>query len=542
MKNAKGILSGLPKRCYRNTSKCPNCGEMLCARYKPKFCPKCNAETGGTHEPKAKKQRISKCAEIYTIENYRLFSVRTSTKDDRCFTVMSTGMETICHAAQCKNLRSIYVASGKTEQFTCQHLDIIRATPEDLRSSIYSVQCFSHEEIDDFTPDEKIRCEMKKIQNDCFPAVVKVSQKMYAVKGSATASNPTGYCHVKAESAQSQTLGKYQVPFRLNCCSEDCSGKKYGRTKQVKSRSLCIHIHCTILAMKIKEELSTVDRPTDQPDFDYSDSVASTSLTVRPSGTPHDSGVQTEVRHDVYSAQSTQDQDDMSLWLLSSGLSISKVSTLQLQLKRKLPYKIPVNILQKLTFMDSKHIPNLGGGPLLSYSSDREDNIKVDKSCCTFHPKSSICVLCSPSYAGIDYDGETHSFFEGWPDCFQPSESECLVCSASLSDSMTPQGSVTSYNGFMFTNQNPFKKVTIKVKKCLNTNCRAVHKAFLYDIGKFLICINVMELARVSGLFFKVRHLLPIHVLKSFLQYGVAFRKLITILLICNIYLCFKRE
>ena len=92
MAMADGV-SDLPKHSLQNTSECINCKERLNARYKPKFCSKCKQESGGSCEPKEKKPKRAKCAEVYSLGNVKSFSVQTSPNNDRCFVQLGASKE-----------------------------------------------------------------------------------------------------------------------------------------------------------------------------------------------------------------------------------------------------------------------------------------------------------------------------------------------------------------------------------------------------------------------------------------------------------------
>ena len=144
-------FSDLPKRSLRNTSECINCKERLNARYKPKFCPKCKQESGGSYEPKEKRSRRAKCAEVYSLGNVKLFSVQTSPNDDRCFLQLGASKDnTLCFTTNCEDTRAIHVASNDLESFTCKHVEMVVGTDQDLRKPSYAVR-FEESHLNDFS-------------------------------------------------------------------------------------------------------------------------------------------------------------------------------------------------------------------------------------------------------------------------------------------------------------------------------------------------------------------------------------------------------
>ena len=67
---------------------------------------------------------------------------------------------------------------------------------------------------------------------------------------------------------------------------------------------------------------------------------------------------------------------------------------------------------------------------------------------------------------------------------FQPDEDDCDLCHSKLGGPIFPQGTrTTDGNGYLLTNVHSFVKVDIKVKRCSNKDCKAVHVAFPYEKG-----------------------------------------------------------
>ena len=139
----------------------------------------------------------------------------TSDRDTMQFVIDSK--HRFCYQVKCKILRATYVISGKVEDFSCDHLKAPKIEP------LYS-SSFSDEDIKNFAPNVDIQTCMKRIQEEGWKTVVKVSEKSFAVKGEVSASNPIGYAHVMClNTGEKQTL---------KCMSTSCS-KKQGQTKQV---------------------------------------------------------------------------------------------------------------------------------------------------------------------------------------------------------------------------------------------------------------------------------------------------------------------
>ena len=69
----------------------------------------------------------------------------------------------------------------------------------------------------------------------------------------------------------------------------------------------------------------------------------------------------------------------------------------------------------------------------------------------------------------------------GWPELYFPEANNCELCQSPLNHPITHPGQ--KGNSYLITANNPFKKVTIKVKMCSNKNCRAMHRVFPINIG-----------------------------------------------------------
>ena len=118
----------------------------------------------------------------------------------------------------------------------------------------------------------------------------------------ATTNNTVGYCHVKVTDKE------------MKCCSKDCKGML--KSKQQKSRKLCIHLH-VLLALGI---------------FKATDECVSTNLP--PPTVADNSSTPTD----------------------RSG-SKSRKATMELSMKLKLPYVIPKPVIQAAGRMDCSGWP-----------------------------------------------------------------------------------------------------------------------------------------------------------------------------------------
>ena len=110
----------------RGQGTCPKCSTTYSSRWKPANCPKCGFELGGS-APVAKAQKMC-CPPAVNICG-ALYSIRTSSRDDRCL-VYSEKNLWICLHSDCKDVRAAYVSSDRAMEFTCQH---IKQVPDSVR-------------------------------------------------------------------------------------------------------------------------------------------------------------------------------------------------------------------------------------------------------------------------------------------------------------------------------------------------------------------------------------------------------------------------
>ena len=148
------------------------------------------------------------------------------------------------------------------------------------------------------------------------PTVVKVSEQSYAVKCLASASNPIGYTHVKVDKTQ---------PTNLHCLTNECRGCQ-GATKQVKRKRSCVHMHSVILARRIKEGIC-------QSEHEVVD------------------------REDEESIETKNRSNFLSIETELQSLSITRASTLLLQMQRSIPYLIPITVLKATDTRSYQKLP-----------------------------------------------------------------------------------------------------------------------------------------------------------------------------------------
>ena len=201
----------------------------------------------------------------------------------------------MCQHHICKQNRAIHINSNKVAEFICQHLEKIpdSTTPlnifDKLRGGDNIYPC-----------DESTMASLNSLAAECdamgFPVAVHVSPSMYCVFGRATATNATGYSHVRVTDTE------------IRCCSKDCRSSMV-RAKQQKARRICSHIH-VLLSVGILKDLETADSLLEE--------VASL-----PDSTILGTGNNEE------------------------NLTKSRKATIDLKMKRTLPYQIPLAIIKQ---------------------------------------------------------------------------------------------------------------------------------------------------------------------------------------------------
>ena len=345
----------------RGQGSCSGCGWKYHCRYKPFHCPDCNNELGGSYIPKKKKRPlVPKCTLVVQTGEVCIYSANTSTHDDRCL-VIKQDKSLMCHHNICKQKRAIHINSQNVEDFNCNHLEKIQECSTPLKTF--------QKLLDGLYPcDENTRASLNELAAECeetgFSVAVYVSPTMYCVFGRATANNAAGYRHVRVTDTE------------VKCCSKDCKSSMV-RGKQQKSRRICIHIH-VLLSLGICKGSENTDGPLEQ--------VPSSSE--------------------------------------DSGNLMPRKATIDLKMKRTLPYKIPLAIIQQAGKMDA-------------------------------HPS-------------------------GWQWTFEPEQETCELCNGELGHSKVHPGK--RGRSVLITNMHPFKTVEIYVKTC--SNCSAMHQVFPYEFGK----------------------------------------------------------
>ena len=215
----------------RGTGSCPNCSQEFSTRWKPVNCSSCGFNIGGTREVAAKKSRLNQPAAVLVFEatNEKVFSVNTSTRDDRCF-VVQEGINFLCSHHQCKTSRATFVSSEIANNFACSHTEKCKDVV-----NVETVYELSPEMIEQYQGDSSTKEMLLSIHESRlpgYPAVCKVSDLSYVVLGLPSTNNTLGYAHVK------NNKGSHV------CCSKDSACNSFAaKGKYERAKRFCVHLH-----------------------------------------------------------------------------------------------------------------------------------------------------------------------------------------------------------------------------------------------------------------------------------------------------------
>ena len=288
----------------RGRGSCPRCHVEYFNRSKPPNCGNCGHHLGGTLQGARKKTKSASPAVLEITQGF--FSCRTTGRDDRCF-VTSSGDMWLCTHEACKVARSVYVNSDLASQYECDHVKLAKNTDIAGLLATYSPSILS------YPCSDSVRANLNDVVSSlppATPAVVQVSDQVFAVFGLPTASNPLGFCHVKSQ-------GRNKSGY--SCTAKDCrsfSSKAKGST----AKAFCLHLHLLFASL---EQFS----PAEQAGPSSSSSSSSSASQSEP----------------VVSFDSEDVED-----------SLQRKSTILLAYKtRSLPYQFPPHLLHSIMARDS---------------------------------------------------------------------------------------------------------------------------------------------------------------------------------------------
>ena len=229
----------------RGQGSCPKCQMPFRNRWKLRNCPKCDYLLGGSAP--AKVPKITFAEAVMMSEG--LFSVKTSSRDDRCF-VCKDGDQVICLNRSCTDNSAAsvsFVASNREHKSKCKHTELaVNSTQPPL-----SVSTLSEDKIAAYNGDASSKAALQKAMlsmQDGLQSVYEVTEKTYAVYGPKSASNSTGYCHVKKEKSINPN-----AEFFFKCTGKNCKG-----IKQEKTCSICIYLHTLFCCLELSKNLPAV--------------------------------------------------------------------------------------------------------------------------------------------------------------------------------------------------------------------------------------------------------------------------------------------
>ena len=426
----------------RGTGKCPKCNFPYSTFRKPPNCAECNFFLGGkyVHNPetvshKKKKLDNPSSVKVCSFSGNNLYSMKLTCRDDRCFCLVSDTSR-LCYFSSCKSFRSVTAASGQAElnKFSCKHL-------EQVKQSVCAVEDYklSPQQVSAYPGGSDIQAKMLDAVGHAnelgVPQVVRVSETSYAVCGMPDTFAENGFVHLK------------QVNGIFSCTVKNC--RTFAGGKQLKSRNVCMHIHLVSCCLGLWKSPSTSTEPASTalhsapsistPPISVSSNFIATN-SPSSSSTVHTCTVLNNIPIDSAPSCSTAAPNSSTSTSCSSGLnsagstsSVSRTSTVKLNLANWYPYHIPLHVINA--------------------------------------PRDCDCNTCKGA------DG-------GWPKEFIPEEQNCRLCGADLRPPRCHPGS--QGKGFLLTNMNPFLEVNIKVKICGKVECQAMHQPQVYDLGKLI--------------------------------------------------------
>lgn len=248
----------------RGTGSCPKCSEVFSTRWKPENCAKCDFPLGGVRQPSTKKKKMN-CPNAVLISQTvkeTIYSVKTSTRDDRCIVVQKDGSFFCAHEG-CKTSRATFLSSNLS--FQCLHTEKCKhaVAPE----IIYEL---SSKTIDEYNGDNSAKEILLAIEQSRLPhspVVCKVSDLSYVVLGSSSTNNTTGYSHVKYNKGN------------FVCRSKDSKCKGYvAKGKYERASRFCSHLHA-LFCVGVKPTSPPVDCVNDDSQLTVEPSTSACSST-----------------------------------------------------------------------------------------------------------------------------------------------------------------------------------------------------------------------------------------------------------------------
>ena len=326
---------------------------------------------------------------------------------------MMDGNNTQCLNESCKLARAAFVNSGSKGAFMCAHIEKEReAVP------VMSTHTLTKQIIDIYKSDQSTKDSLTENMNGVsFPHLYRLSDSVFRVYGPPSSSNPIGFAHLNVSNG------------KIDCSSSDCKG--YGSVmRQEKIKKICIHLQTLLCFFS----LSVLIPATSSDDTVTSNAVRSTT----PQSASTSNVVCSTSSKAVASTASPQEESSVLPPDIPES-SISRVSTVKLNMLNTLPYEIPASILEMISFNDSR-----SNDPLNATN--------------------------------------------GWPRSYSPQHDSCRLCASQLSSPRPHPGQEAGAVSCLLTNAAAFLPVGMFVKFCSKADCKAMHQVFPFNIGYY----NVM--------------------------------------------------
>ena len=313
------------------------------------------------------------------------------------------------------------VNSSSSSLFTCEHVKTIESAVQPEK------QYFDLPDLQGYKCGDTVRSDLLRLSelSGNLPLAVKVSPLMFCVFGHVSSNNPAGYCHVKVQEDA------------LKCYSKDCK-TFVAKAKQNKAKNICIHVHVLIsLGIISNQTFEKTTSATESASVSGSmESMSSTTVSAGASGSMESipSALQSaSTSGSVESTSSSTESRPIGTNSTDNSVdTVSRSSTVQLNMKRSLPLQIPSAVIGQAHSMDIK----------------------------------------------------------GWPPSLSPSCFTCSLCNSALSEPKSHPGQ--RGDAIVLTNLIPFRKIKLFVKFCQSKTCQAMHQVFPYDLGKvFLLNLSL---------------------------------------------------
>lgn len=226
----------------RGKGACPQCSLPYANRYKPDFC-SCGFQLGGSFEPKTKKRKINEGNTEVVEVLPRVYSTKSSTRNDRCIVTKTTDNLWICLHKDCLKMRATFVLANNPKAFNCDHVALVERGPVSEPQDTWTP---TEANITSFTEcSETVKADIKRVVDSLKPdqpIVISVCENKYLVFGHPSATNTIGYCHVT------------KADGKLFCASKDCKSS-VAKCKHVRQKELCLHLHTILLYNKTTKKV-----------------------------------------------------------------------------------------------------------------------------------------------------------------------------------------------------------------------------------------------------------------------------------------------